>query len=90
MKRDHQATPANLLGNRSDKPDLRELTISMGRSDIYINLARTVELENGHTLFEAILTDDNGSRVIYVDRDDVADCLRESFLLEAPHAEEKE
>ncbi|MBI2078240.1 MAG: hypothetical protein HYT80_07730 [Euryarchaeota archaeon] len=89
MKRDHEPPAGSLLGNRGDKPDLRELTISMGRSDIYVNLARTVEMDNGHTLFEAILTDDNGSRVIYVDREDIAECLRESFLLTDAPPEEK-
>ena len=80
-------THEGLLGHRGEKPDLKELTIGMGRSDIYVNLDKHLDLEDGHTLFEAILTDDNGSRVIYVDKDDIAECLRESFLLGGPQTQ---
>ena len=70
-----------LFAQRGQKPDLKELTIGMGRSDIYINLDKHMDLEDGHTLFEAILSDENGSRVIYVDKEDIAECLRDSFVL---------
>lgn len=70
-----------LTGRRGEKPDLRDLTISLGRSDLYVNLGKHVEMKDGHTLYEAILTDENGSRVIYVDQEDIADCLKESAIL---------
>ena len=81
MPAPHKAGNEGLLGHRGDRPDLKELTIALGRSDIYVNLDKHIQLEDGHTLYEAILTDDNGSRVIFVDRDDVAECLRESMIL---------
>jgi hypothetical protein len=70
-----------LMGRRGEKPDLKELTIEMGRSDIYISLGKHLDLEDGHVLFEAIITDEQGSRVIYVDKDDIAECLKDSFIL---------
>jgi hypothetical protein len=70
-----------LTGQRGEKPDLRELTISIGRSDLYVNLGKHVEMADGHLLFEAILTDENGSRVIYVDKEDIAECMKDSFVL---------
>ena len=81
MRPTKEPTHGGLTGDRGEKPDLRELTISLGRSDLYVNLNKHVEMDDGHTLFEAILTDENGSRVIYVDRDDIAECLKESFVL---------
>lgn len=81
MRQNGKAPTGGLGGNRKDQPDLRDLTISLGRSDLYINLAKHVKMEDGHFLFEAILTDENGSRVIYVDREDIAACLRESMIL---------
>lgn len=81
MKRDPPDPNEGLLSNRRDRPDLKELTLSLGRSDIYVNLGKHVDAPDGHVLFEAILTDDNGSRVIYLDKEDLADCLRESFVL---------
>lgn len=81
MKRDPSTPDEGLLGNRRDKPDLRELTLTLGRSDIYVNLDKHVNTPDGHMLFEAILTDDNGSRVIYLAKEDLAECLKESFVL---------
>jgi hypothetical protein len=66
------------LGRRG--PGLKELTIELGDADIYVNMSRKVELDNGHTLFEAVLTDPTGSRAIYIDLDDVVECLRDTFL----------
>ena len=78
----HNPPPTGgLTGQRGEKPDLRELTISLGRADLYVNLSKHVDMDNGHMLFEAILTDENGSRVIYVDKEDIAECLKESFVL---------
>lgn len=62
------------------EPDLRELTIALGNADIYVNMSRFVDLENGHTLYEAVLTDDQGSRPIYIDREEIVECLRDVFL----------
>lgn len=81
MKRDAPEPNEGLLANRKDRPDLRELTLSLGRSDIYVNLDKHVDTPDGHMLFEAILTDDNGSRVIFLDREDLAECIKESFVL---------
>jgi hypothetical protein len=81
MHSDSKPSREGLTSRRGDKPDLKELTIELGRSDIYINLGKHLDLADGHILFEAILTDDNGSRVIYVDKEDIADCLKESFIL---------
>lgn len=67
------------LGRRAP-PGLKELTIELGDSDIYVNMARKIELDNGHTLYEAVLTDPSGSRAIYIDRDDIMECLKDSFI----------
>lgn len=67
------------LGRRAP-PGVKELTIELGDSDIYVNTSRRIDLDNGHTLFEAVLTDAHGSRAIYIDRDDVVECLKDSFL----------
>lgn len=81
MRSPSKPPAGGLTGQRGEKPDLRELTISLGRSDLYVNLSKHVDTDDGHMLFEAILTDENGSRVIYVDKDDIAECLKESFVL---------
>lgn len=52
----------------------------MGDADIYVNMSRRIDLDNGHTLFEAVLTDPHGSRAIYIDRDDILECLKETFI----------
>lgn len=82
MRPSHDPAPNPLTSARGEKPDLKELTISLGRQDLYVNLDRHINLDDGHILYEAILTDEKGSRVIYVDRDDIAECIRESFFLE--------
>jgi hypothetical protein len=56
------------------------MTIEMGDADIYVNMSRRIDLDNGHTLYEAVLTDPHGSRAIYIDRDDIVETLRENFL----------
>lgn len=89
MRSDPKESRPGLSGKRGEKPDLKELTIEMGRSDIYVNLGKHLDLADGHILFEAILTDDNGSRVIYVDKDDIAECLRDSFILGGQKEEKK-
>jgi hypothetical protein len=68
------------LGKRNP-PGLKEMTIEMGDSDIYVNMSRRIDLDNGHTLYEAVLTDPHGSRAIYIDRDDIVEIMRENFLL---------
>jgi len=61
----------------------------MGDSDIYVNMSRRIDLDNGHTLYEAVLTDPHGSRAIYIDRDDIVETLRENFFLPT-NADEEE
>lgn len=75
------------LGHR-DTPDLKEMTIELGQSDIYINTAKRVDLE-GHTLYEAIMTDPHGSRVIFIDKEEIVDCLKEAFITGHGAEEEK-
>lgn len=67
------------LGRRSS-PALKELTIELGEADVYVNMARRIDLDNGHVLYEAVLTDPHGSRAIYIDREDIVECLRDMFL----------
>lgn len=63
----------------------------MGDADLYVNLDRSLELEEGYRLYEAILSDAEGSRRIYVDREELAECLVNSPILRpAPQAEPKE
>lgn len=73
---------------RHTPPGLKELTIEMGDSDVYVNMSRRIDLDNGHTLYEAVLTDPHGSRAIYIDRDDIVEIMRENFLLSNANAEE--
>lgn len=70
------------LGHR-DHVGVKELTLELGTADIYINTARKVDLDNGHTLYEAVLTDDTGSRAIYIDKDDVIEALQDMFIGQA-------
>lgn len=80
--RDHAGHEGLKLG-RHEAPGLKELTIELGESDIYVNTSKRVDLE-GHTLFEAIMTDAHGSRVIFIDREEIVDCLKDSFIREPP------
>jgi hypothetical protein len=73
------------LGPRQP-PGLKELTIELGDSDIYVNMSRRLDMDNGHTLYEAVLTDATGSRAIYIDRDDIVECLKDSFIQVPPEA----
>lgn len=68
------------LGKREAAPGIKELTIELGEADIYVNLARRVDFDDGHALYEAVLTDAHGSRAIYIDREDVVECLRDVVL----------
>lgn len=61
--------------------ELREFTIAMGGSEVHVNLARSIEVEGGQVLYEAFLADPNGSRMIWIDRDDLAACLKSSPIL---------
>lgn len=61
-------------------PEIKELTITLGDADLYINCARRVDVGNGHSLFEALLTDPSGSRPIYIDNDDILELLRDLFI----------
>ena len=69
-------------------PEIKELTITLGDADLYINCARRVDVGNGHSLFEALLTDPSGSRPIYIDNDDILDLLRDLFIGAPPPAAE--
>ncbi len=60
---------------------LKEFTIAVGEADLYVNLDRSLELEEGYLLYEAILSDADGSRRIYVDREELAECLENSPIL---------
>lgn len=62
------------------EPGLRELTLEIGNADVYVNMGRRIDMDNGHVLFEAVLTDAQGSRPIYIDREEIVECLRETFL----------
>jgi hypothetical protein len=61
---------------------LKEFTIQMGDADLYVNLERRLDLDNAHTLYEAVLSDQHGSRLIYVDREELAACLADSPILQ--------
>ncbi len=80
MPAPHKAGPEGLNLGRRTQPGVKELTIELGGADIYINLSRKVDLENGHVLYEAVLTDPHGSRAIYIDKDDIVECLRDVFI----------
>jgi hypothetical protein len=60
---------------------LKEFTIAMGDADLYVNLDRHMDLDNEHVLYEAVLSDPEGSRVIYVDREELEACLKDSPIL---------
>lgn len=62
-------------------PHLKEFTIGVGEADLYVNLDRSLELKDGYVLYEAVLSDEEGSRRIYVDREDLAECLINSPIL---------
>lgn len=85
MKRSPHGQKGGLdLDRHQPNPGLKELTIEMGDADVYVNMARRLPLANGHVLYEAVLTDPQGSRAIYVDQDDVVECLRHAFLDTSP------
>lgn len=69
-------------------PHLKEFTIAMGDADLYVNLDRALEVEDGYLLYEAILSDADGSRRIYVDREELAECLVNSPILQPPPPDE--
>lgn len=71
-------------------PHLKEFTIAVGNADLYVNLDRALEMEDGYLLYEAILSDAEGSRRIYVDRKELADCLENSPILQPDAAKEPE
>lgn len=74
-------------------PQLKEFTIQVGDADLYVNLDRRLELDQAHTLYEAVLSDQHGSRLIYVDREELAACLADSPILRSsaePSEAEKE
>lgn len=71
---------------RRTGPQLKELTIMLGDSDLYIHMSRRIDLGNGHLLYEAVLTDQHGSRAIYIDHEDIVDTLQSAF---APAVAEK-
>lgn len=81
MPAEHRAGHEGLRLGQHHEPDVKEMTIELGESDIYINTAKRVEMDDGHTLYEAIMTDPHGSRVIFVDREEVVDCLKQAFLV---------
>jgi hypothetical protein len=79
-----RAPRANKLPREVDHPTLKEFTIAVGDHDLYVNLDRFVEVDADHVLYEAVLTDEEGSHVIYVERDELEACLKDSPILKHP------
>lgn len=59
----------------------------MGDSDVYVKMSNEVSMGGGKVLYEAILTDDRGSRTIFISREEILESLKDMFLKE-PKAED--